>query len=343
MAQIAQRQWQANNNVKTTTDDWYYMDKKSSEALQKSKPWKTDHKYFKEVHVSMIAAIKIMMHAKTGQGKGKYFDADKGNWVEVMGLMQGHIKDRSFIVTDSFAIPVEASEVEAVMGDEAAAYMFEYVRHCDQLKKPDCGAIGWYHSHPGLTCFMSGTDVPTQQTNQAFQDPWLAIVVDPVKTMATGKLEIKAYRTYPEGVTEDGEQTLEGVPLSRIEEYGALCNKYYELPIHYYRSTADKDALDLLWNRYWMQTLSVSPLVVNRNFIESRLNDSTAKYENATVYVKNNGGRKKGGKLINALAPLSRDVSSSTSEVLQGVLSMVVKDHVFNVKSKSCAPNHDQK
>lgn len=334
MAATSQKQWEANNNVKSTTDDWYYMDKKASEAQFKAKPWKADHKYFQEVHMSMIAAIKILMHAKTGQGKGKYFDADKGNWVEVMGLMQGHIKDRAFVVTDSFAIPVEASEVEAVMGDDAAAYMFEYVGHCEKLKKPDCGAVGWYHSHPGLFCFLSGTDVPTQQTNQAFQDPWLAIVVDPVKTMAQGKMEIKAYRTYPEGVTAEGEHDMEGVPLSRIEEYGAHANKYYEVPIHFFRSTADKDALDLLWNRYWMQTLSVSPLVANRNFIESRLNELTSKYEGA---IKNasasGGGRKKNAQSNDAMAPLSRGVSGSTSEVLQGVLSMVVKDRVFNVQS----------
>jgi hypothetical protein len=31
------------------------------------------------------------------------------------------------------------------------------------------------------------------------QEPWLAVVVDPVRTMASGKVEIGAFRTYPEG------------------------------------------------------------------------------------------------------------------------------------------------
>ncbi len=31
------------------------------------------------------------------------------------------------------------------------------------------------------------------------QDPYLAVVVDPVRTMASGKVEIGAFRTYPEG------------------------------------------------------------------------------------------------------------------------------------------------
>jgi len=38
-------------------------------------------------------------------------------------------------------------------------------------------AIGWYHSHPGYGCWLSGIDVGTQMLNQNYQDPWLAVVV----------------------------------------------------------------------------------------------------------------------------------------------------------------------
>ena len=38
-------------------------------------------------------------------------------------------------------------------------------------------AIGWYHSHPGYGCWLSGIDVTTQMTNQQFQEPFLAVVV----------------------------------------------------------------------------------------------------------------------------------------------------------------------
>ena len=30
-------------------------------------------------------------------------------------------------------------------------------------------AIGWYHSHPGYGCWLSGIDVSTQMLNQNFQ------------------------------------------------------------------------------------------------------------------------------------------------------------------------------
>ena len=38
-------------------------------------------------------------------------------------------------------------------------------------------AIGWYHSHPGYGCWLSGIDVNTQNNNQKFQDPFVAVVV----------------------------------------------------------------------------------------------------------------------------------------------------------------------
>lgn len=127
--------------------------------------------------------------------------------------------------------------------------------------------VGWYHSHPGYGCWLSGIDVGTQMTNQKYQaranlmlglcrllggwfvsvrravgycfqacpairiallahpakppglaarpasrppqprrsgiphppqEPFLAIVVDPHRTVAAGKVEIGAFRTYPE-------------------------------------------------------------------------------------------------------------------------------------------------
>jgi COP9 signalosome complex subunit 5 len=46
--------------------------------------------------------------------------------------------------------------------------------------------VGWYHSHPGYGCWLSGIDVGTQMSGQQGQEPWLAIVVDPLRTMSAG-------------------------------------------------------------------------------------------------------------------------------------------------------------
>ncbi len=68
-------------------------------------------------------------------------------------------------------------------------------------------------SHPGYGCWLSGIDVNTQLTNQKHNDPYLAVVVsdsatphagtdfqqiDPNRTVSAGKVEIGAFRTYPE-------------------------------------------------------------------------------------------------------------------------------------------------
>lgn len=93
-----------------------------------------------------------------------------------------------------------------------------------QIGRPE-NIVGWYHSHPGYGCWLSGIDVMTQKTNQQFQDPFLAVVVrsallllpsprphllahpcsrpcyeqiDPNRTVSAGKVEIGAFRTYPE-------------------------------------------------------------------------------------------------------------------------------------------------
>ena len=47
--------------------------------------------------------------------------------------------------------------------------------------------VGWYHSHPGYGCWMSGIDCSTQMLNQQYQEPFLAIIIDPVRTCAAGK------------------------------------------------------------------------------------------------------------------------------------------------------------
>lgn len=58
--------------------------------------------------------------------------------------------------------------------------------------------VGWYHSHPGYGCWLSGIDVSTQMLQQSFSEPFLAVVIDPNRTISAGKVDIGAFRTYPE-------------------------------------------------------------------------------------------------------------------------------------------------
>lgn len=132
-----------------------------------------------------------------------------------------------------------------------------------------------YSSHPGYGCWLSGIDVNTQLTNQTHQDPYLAVVVstaclgltdsqiDPNRTVSAGKVEIGAFRTYPEGYTppSTGSSEYQSIPIDKIEDFGAHANSYYPLKVEIYKSKTDEQLLDLLWNKYWVATLSQSPIL----------------------------------------------------------------------------------
>jgi len=118
----------------------------------KSKFQKTIYLYsemhFKKVKISATALIKMVMHTKSGGD------------IEVMGMMQGKIKGDTFWVMDSFALPVEATETRVNASADADEYMLGHIEDCESVNRPE-NVCGWYHSHPGYGCWLSGIDVGT--------------------------------------------------------------------------------------------------------------------------------------------------------------------------------------
>jgi COP9 signalosome complex subunit 5 len=149
---------------------------------------------------------------------------------------------------------------------------------------------GWYHSHPGYGCWLSGIDVSTQSTHQAHEDPYLAIVVDPVRTMAAGKVEIGAFRTYPPDYKPPDAVASEyqSIPLDKIEDFGVHANQYYPLDISFFKSSLDSHLLALLWNKYWISTLSSSPLIANRDYTIKSIKDLSEKIDQAEQHLNHN-------------------------------------------------------
>merc|ERR1719311_1076652 len=129
-------------------------------------------------------------------------------------------------------------------------------------------ALGWYHSHPGYGCWLSGIDVDTQMLNQQYQEPWLAIVIDPKRTMSSGRVNLGAFRTYPRDYKppDEGPSEYQTIPLDKIEDFGVHCKQYYPLAIEIFKNSLDTKLIELLWTRYWIDTLSSSPLLHNRGF-----------------------------------------------------------------------------
>ena len=87
--------------------------------------------------------------------------------------------------------------------------------------------------------------------------------IDPNRTISAGKVDIGAFRTYPENYTPPNASASEyqSIPLSKIEDFGVHANQYYQVDVEIFKSSLDNELLALLWNKYWVNTLSQSPLI----------------------------------------------------------------------------------
>jgi COP9 signalosome complex subunit 5 len=330
----ALKQWELENAVElvdSTRDALYSLpDATKIKAMNDAKPWKQNPNYFKNVRISAVALLKMVMHARSGGS------------IEVMGLMLGYVDGDTFVVTDAFRLPVEGTETRVNAHAEADEYMVQFTnfsREAGQLEN----AVGWYHSHPGYGCWLSGIDVTTEHTHQAFNDPFVAVVIDPDRTISAGKVEIGAFRTYPEnykpeGAQSDGYQT---VPLAKIEDFGAHSSRYYSLDVSHYKSSLDSKILESLWNKYWVGTLSSSPLFTNRDYGTNQIKDLAAKIADCqSVSSSKNPGwgpvRPAGASRTtdSQLDKIIRASKKIDAEEKTGLLAAEVKDKVFTISNR---------
>lgn len=220
----------------------YKLDNKSN--ISGESPWRNDPQYFTDVYVSTLALMKMTVHASLG------------NSTEVMGMMTGKIRGRSIIVMDAYALPVEGTETRVNAQTEGYEYMVQYLDNSRRVGREE-NIIGWYHSHPDYGCWLSGIDIATQSLNQKFQDPYLAIVIDPKKTLKQGRVEIGAFRTYPEDCVKTGRFKDDNNKERGGKEqmFGAYSCQYYPLNIAIFSSSFDDDVLDSLLEKSWMDGL----------------------------------------------------------------------------------------
>jgi COP9 signalosome complex subunit 5 len=213
-----------------------------------------------------------------------------GGTLEVMGLMLGAIRGDSFIITDAVRLPVEGTETRVNAQEEANEFIVNYMELLRDSGR-DENPVGWYHSHPGYGCWLSGIDVTTQSNYQTFDDPFLAVVIDPERTMSQGKIEIGAFRTYPEDYKPTGAREADGmIPQEKAADFGAHYSKYYSLDVSYYKSTLDSDVLARLWSKYWVNTLSSNTLLANRDYTTKQIKDVAKKITLADTTQKLNRG-----------------------------------------------------
>ncbi|KAF1797556.1 JAB1/Mov34/MPN/PAD-1 ubiquitin protease-domain-containing protein [Mucor lusitanicus] len=324
-ASTSQKNWELENNVVTVDpvqDQVYFYDAAQDKENVAQKPWKNDPHYFKHVKISAIALIKMVMHARSG-----------GN-IEIMGLMQGKIQGDTMYVMDSFALPVEGTETRVNAQNEAYEYMVSYIEKSKEVGRLE-NVLGWYHSHPGYGCWLSGIDVNTQMLNQQYQEPFVAVVIDPNRTMSAGKVEIGAFRTFPEGykAPDEGPSEYQTIPLNKIEDFGVHAKSYYSLEVSHFKSTLDNQLLEVLWHKYWVNTLSQSPLLTNRDYATRQMSDLAQKLNKTNESMTSRMGGYYGDRKKNdesQLNKVTKDSSKITVEAVHGLLSQVLKDQVFN-------------
>eukprot|EP00919_Chromeraceae_sp_WS-2016_P018320 GHVR01043558.1.p1 GENE.GHVR01043558.1~~GHVR01043558.1.p1 ORF type:complete len:322 (-),score=79.48 GHVR01043558.1:89-1054(-) len=296
------------NDVKDE-DLFYKFDQLEQENLIQRKKWMSDVNYFKKVKISAVALMKMMIHARSG-----------GN-LEVMGVMQGKIVDDTFIIIDAFALPVEGTETRVNAGEAANTYLIGYHELSLRVGRLE-HLVGWYHSHPGYGCWLSGIDTSTQTLYQQHQDPWVAIVVDPTRTCAAGKVEIGAFRTYPEGReagSGDGGGS-ELVPLDKVEDFGLHWRRYYQLQVEVFKSSSDTRVLQLLWNRHWTSTLATNPLLSNCEFHNAQISDVSVKLQRTL-----SRQMVKGGGETSDTKKIAKEGLKCASEQLQGCAFQSIK------------------
>ena len=140
-----------------------------------------------DVYVSEKASEKIQKHAEMLAKKN----------LEALGFLIGEVhqwKGRTYaLVKDTVSTELDSTSVSVKFRQEGFEKLFEQLDEIDY----EYMIVGWYHSHPGHTCFMSATDIDTQ--TKMFNKPYhTALVVDPInKEMKTYRLEGDHYAEKP--------------------------------------------------------------------------------------------------------------------------------------------------
>ncbi|MDY0293309.1 MAG: Mov34/MPN/PAD-1 family protein [Candidatus Methanomethylophilaceae archaeon] len=107
---------------------------------------------------------------------GMFYNDGSGTYAEVTGTAT------SDLIASSTSVRFDGGSLEPLFDS------------LDEMEENQ-SVVGWYHSHPGFGCFMSETDVRTQDGIFG-GGTGFAIVIDPVR------MEIKAFDSTPRAPKE---------------------------------------------------------------------------------------------------------------------------------------------
>jgi 26S proteasome regulatory subunit N11 len=203
-----------------------------------------------QVYISSLALLKMLKHGRAGVP------------MEVMGLMLGEfVDDYTVKCVDVFAMPQSGTSVSV----EAVDPIFQ-TKMLDMLKQTGRGemVVGWYHSHPGFGCWLSGVDMNTQQSFESLNKRAVAVVVDPIQSVK-GKVVIDAFRLIDAQMVmmtgvEPRQSTSNVGHLNKPSIQGLIhgVNRYYySMPISYRKNELEEKMLSKLHKQTWTEGLKV--------------------------------------------------------------------------------------
>jgi len=203
-----------------------------------------------QVYISSLALLKMLKHGRAGVP------------MEVMGLMLGEfVDDYTVRVIDVFAMPQSGTGVSV----EAVDPVFQ-AKMLDMLKqtgRPEM-VVGWYHSHPGFGCWLSGVDINTQQSFEALSERAVAVVVDPIQSVK-GKVVIDAFRLINPNMMVLGQEPRQTTSvLGHLQKPSiqalihGLNRHYYSIAINYRKNELEQRMLMNLNKKSWVDGLTLN-------------------------------------------------------------------------------------
>lgn len=204
-----------------------------------------------KIQISSLSLLKMLKHGRAGVP------------MEVMGLMLGQFVDEYTITCiDVFAMPQHGTGVSV----EAVDPVFQ-TNMLDMLKqtgRPEM-VVGWYHSHPGFGCWLSGVDMNTQTSFEQLNPRAVAVVVDPVQSVK-GKVVIDAFRMIAGQnqfmmLNREPRQTTSNIGFLKKPTIQALIHgldrHYYSMVIDWRKNDLEEQMLMNLNKKDWTSGLTL--------------------------------------------------------------------------------------
>lgn len=217
------------------------------------------------VHISSLALLKMLKHGRAGVP------------MEVMGLMLGEfIDDYTVRVIDVFAMPQSGTGVSVEAVDPV--FQMNMLEMLKQTGRPE-KVVGWYHSHPGFGCWLSGVDINTQQSFEALHQRSVAVVIDPIQSVK-GKVVIDAFRLINSQLMLMGQeprQTTSNIGHLHKPSIQALIHglnrHYYSIAINYRKNELEQKMLLNLHKKTWTSGLTLKDLNEHTHINEKTVNE----------------------------------------------------------------------